>query len=92
MINISCLTKTFDGQKAVDNVSFSVECGETLVLLGTSGCGKTTTLKMINRLIEPTSGRISIEGRNIQEQKPEDLRRQIGFVIQNIGLFLHLYG
>jgi len=89
MIKVSNVTKTYDGSTAVDNVSFSVKCGETLVLLGTSGCGKTTTLKMINRLIEPTSGRIVIEGRDIRTQKPEDLRKQIGYVIQDIGLFPH---
>lgn len=89
MIKVSNITKRYDGLKAVDNVSFSVERGETFVLLGTSGCGKTTTLKMINRLIEPTSGRIVIEGRDIQKQKPEDLRKHIGYVIQDIGLFPH---
>jgi len=89
MIEVLNLTKKFNGLTAVDNCSFSLEKGETLTLLGTSGCGKTTTLKMINRLIEATSGNVFIEGKNIQDQKPEDLRKQIGYVIQSIGLFPH---
>lgn len=89
MIEVLNLTKKFNGLTAVDNISFSLEKGETLILLGTSGCGKTTTLKMINRLIEATSGKVFIEGKNIQDQKPEDLRKQIGYVIQSIGLFPH---
>lgn len=89
MIEVVNLTKKFNRFTAVDNLSFSVKKGETLVLLGTSGCGKTTTLKMINRLIEATSGNILIDGKNIQDQKPETLRKKIGYVIQNIGLFPH---
>lgn len=89
MIEVTNLTKKFNDVTAVNNVSFRVEEGEILILLGTSGCGKTTTLKMINRLVEPTSGEIFIEGKNVCEQKPEDLRKRIGYVIQNIGLFPH---
>ena len=89
MIEVSNLTKEFNGIKAVDNISFSVKKGETFVLLGTSGCGKTTTLKMINRLVEPTSGEMRIEGRKTLEEEPTKLRKQIGYVIQNIGLFPH---
>ena len=89
MIKVSNITKEFNGLTAVDNISFSVRKGETLILLGTSGCGKTTTLKMINRLIEPTAGEIFIDGINIKEQKPEELRKRTGYVIQNIGLFPH---
>ncbi len=89
MIEVKGLSKYFNNKLVVDQVSFHVEAGETLVLLGTSGSGKTTTLKMINRLIEPSSGQVLFNGKNIQEQKPEFLRRQIGYVIQNVGLFPH---
>jgi len=89
MIKVTNLTKEFNGEKAVDDISFSVKKGETFVLLGTSGCGKTTTLKMINRLIEPNSGEVRIEGQNVLEQDPTALRKRIGYVIQNIGLFPH---
>ncbi|MET3501729.1 osmoprotectant transport system ATP-binding protein [Mucilaginibacter rubeus] len=89
MIKVDKVSKYFGGVKAVDGVSFEVEEQENLILLGTSGCGKTTTLKMINRLIEPTQGSIYIHGKNIMEQQPEILRRGIGYVLQNNGLFPH---
>ncbi|HKT91278.1 MAG TPA: ABC transporter ATP-binding protein [Paraburkholderia sp.] len=92
MIELDQLTKTFtqkDGQtvRAVDSVSLSVAEGEICVFLGPSGCGKTTTLKMINRLIEPTSGRVLINGEDTTGLNEVDLRRRIGYVIQQIGLF-----
>jgi len=89
MIRIFEISKEFGTQKAVDRVSIEISKGETLVLLGTSGCGKTTTLKMINRLVEPTSGTIHIANEDIRDKDPQDLRRSIGYVIQNIGLFPH---
>lgn len=89
MISINHITKTFGSHKAVDDISFTVQDGETVVFLGTSGSGKTTLLKMINRLIEPDSGEITIDGRNIAQGRPEDLRRKIGYVFQNNGLFPH---
>lgn len=89
MIHVEALSKSFNGITAVSNVSFEVKQGETLVLLGTSGCGKTTTLKMINRLIEPSSGKIIIDGLDVMEQDAFELRRSIGYVIQDIGLFPH---
>jgi osmoprotectant transport system ATP-binding protein len=89
MITVEQLSKHFGEVKAVNGISFEVKDHETLVLLGTSGCGKTTTLKMINRLIEPTSGRIWIDGKNIFDQPAEILRRSIGYVLQNNGLFPH---
>ena len=89
MIKVDKVSKYFGRVKAVDGVSFEVEEQENLILLGTSGCGKTTTLKMINRLIEPTQGSIYIHGKNIMEQQPEILRRGIGYVLQNNGLFPH---
>lgn len=89
MIEVSRLTKRFDTHVVVDDVSLRVGPGETLVLLGTSGCGKTTTLKMINRLIEPTSGSITVDGVDVRQQPGPDLRRRIGYVIQDGGLFPH---
>ncbi|GAB3493068.1 ABC transporter ATP-binding protein [Spirosoma knui] len=89
MIDIRNLTKRFSTHTAVDDVSFTVESGETLVLLGTSGCGKTTTLKMINRLIEPSSGSVFVDGTDVRSQYGPDLRRRIGYVIQDGGLFPH---
>jgi osmoprotectant transport system ATP-binding protein len=89
MIKVEHLVKTFDKTKAVDDISFEVNEGENMILLGTSGCGKTTMLKMLNRLIEPDSGNIFINGKNILQQPPELLRRGIGYVLQNNGLFPH---
>jgi len=89
MIELTNLTKRFATHTAVDNVSITVGKGETLVLLGTSGCGKTTTLKMINRLIEPTSGSIRVAGVDVRQQAGPDFRRRIGYVIQDGGLFPH---
>lgn len=89
MIVAEQLTKSFGTTVAVNHISFQVKEGETLVLLGTSGCGKTTTLRMINRLIEPSSGNLFINGKNIFSQPAEMLRRGMGYVLQNNGLFPH---
>lgn len=90
MIEFVEVTKTYGDIKAVDNLNLTVYEGETCVLIGPSGCGKTTSLRMINRLVEPTSGRILIEGMETGALPPEQLRRQIGYVIQGVGLFDHL--
>ena len=92
MIRLDGLCKSFDDGEtfAVRDLSLEIAEGETLILLGSSGCGKTTTLKMINRLIEPTSGTIEVDGRNVLEQDPVELRRSIGYVFQGIGLFPHM--
>lgn len=82
-------THNYNNQKAVDNISFTIKEGETIVLLGTSGCGKTTTLRMINRLTEPTEGNILVNGKNIKAQPAELLRRGMGYVLQHHGLFPH---
>ncbi|MCA9095509.1 MAG: ATP-binding cassette domain-containing protein, partial [Planctomycetaceae bacterium] len=91
MIVLDNVHKSFDGGRtfAVRDLSLQVREGETLVLLGSSGCGKTTTLKMINRLIEPTSGKLEVDGRDVTGQDPVQLRRSIGYVFQGIGLFPH---
>ena len=86
------VTKSYPGQKlaAVDNVSMTIPAGEVVVLVGPSGCGKTTTMRMINRLIEPTSGRITIGGKDALSIDPNELRRTIGYSIQQAGLFPHM--
>jgi osmoprotectant transport system ATP-binding protein len=91
MISLSNVTKTFPGtsRPAVEGLSLSIAEGEVVVLVGPSGCGKTTTLKMINRLIEPTSGTITVAGRDILGVPAPELRRGIGYVIQQIGLLPH---
>jgi osmoprotectant transport system ATP-binding protein len=89
MIELENVTKRFGDVAAVDDLSLTVEEGEVVVLLGTSGCGKTTTLRMINRLVEPTSGRICIAGRDVMTMPPHQLRRGVGYVIQQAGLFPH---
>lgn len=89
MITVKNLTKIYGSTKAVNQVSFQLEAGQTLALVGTSGSGKTTTLKLINRLIEPTEGEIFVQGENVFALPPEQMRRRMGYVIQNIGLFPH---
>ncbi|MCX7667839.1 MAG: betaine/proline/choline family ABC transporter ATP-binding protein, partial [Atribacterota bacterium] len=85
------MSKFYQGDTpAVDRVSLDIEEGEFLCLIGPSGCGKTTLLKMVNRLIEPTSGMILVEGQEVRRWDPIRLRRRIGYVIQQIGLFPHL--
>ncbi|KWZ82538.1 choline ABC transporter, ATP-binding protein OpuBA [Heyndrickxia coagulans] len=78
------------GKRAVDDLNLEFESGRFIVFIGPSGCGKTTTMKMINRLIEPTEGTIYINGKNIKNTDPVKLRREIGYVIQQIGLFPHM--
>src|SRR5690606_26683941 len=78
-----------DGIRILDGLDFTVEAGEILVLLGESGCGKTTTLKLINRLIDPTEGSVLIEGKSTTDRDPIELRRRIGYVLQEGGLFPH---
>ena len=92
MIRLDALTKRYPGQAlpAVDAISLDIAAGEIVVFVGPSGCGKTTTLKMINRIIEPTSGRIVLEGEDVTRADPDQLRRRIGYVIQQIGLFPHM--
>jgi osmoprotectant transport system ATP-binding protein len=89
MIVVKNISRIFDGYRAVDDISFMVEKGETIVFLGMSGCGKTTLLKMINRLITPSAGEIWIDGIKVGDQRPEDLRKKMGYVFQNNGLFPH---
>ncbi|MCX4780169.1 ABC transporter ATP-binding protein [Streptomyces sp. NBC_01264] len=90
MIRFEQVTKRYpDGTTAVADLSFEVAEGELVTLVGPSGCGKTTTMKMVNRLIEPTSGRILLNGEDIAAADPVELRRHIGYVIQQVGLFPH---
>ncbi|MER5889298.1 betaine/proline/choline family ABC transporter ATP-binding protein [Streptomyces sp. NPDC001941] len=90
MIRFEQVSKVYpDGTSAVDDLSFEVAEGELVTLVGPSGCGKTTTMMMVNRLIEPTSGRILVQGEDISRVDPVKLRRRIGYVIQQVGLFPH---
>ncbi|MBP2017967.1 osmoprotectant transport system ATP-binding protein [Symbiobacterium terraclitae] len=91
MVRFENVSKVYpDGTKAVQKLNLHIERGEFVCLIGPSGCGKTTTMKMINRLHEPTSGKIYVDGRDISTVNPVELRRNIGYVIQQVGLFPHL--
>ena len=89
MIKVQNVSKSFGDTDAVDNISFEVKAEENLILLGPSGCGKTTTLKMINSLIRPSTGTILIAGKDVMQQPSAILRRSVGYVLQNNGLFPH---
>ncbi|MFG2667381.1 ABC transporter ATP-binding protein [Streptomyces sp. NPDC048387] len=90
MIRFEHVTKRYpEGTTAVEDLSFEVAEGELVTLVGPSGCGKTTTMKMVNRLIEPSSGRILLDGEDVAAADPVELRRRIGYVIQQVGLFPH---
>ena len=91
MLSIKNLSKVYaGGKKAVDNMTIDIESGDFIAFIGTSGSGKTTALRMINRMIESTEGEITIDGKNIKELNPVELRRSIGYVIQQIGLMPHM--
>ncbi|MDP9466278.1 MAG: ABC transporter ATP-binding protein [Actinomycetota bacterium] len=92
MIRLEGLGKRYDGQAsdAVAPLDLDIRRGEFVVFVGPSGCGKTTTLRMINRLVEPTCGRIWMDGRDVTHVDPDELRRRIGYVIQQVGLLPHM--
>jgi osmoprotectant transport system ATP-binding protein len=92
MITLHRVSKVFPGvaRPAVEALDLDVPEGATCVLIGPSGCGKTTTMRMVNRLIEPSAGRILVAGEDVQQVDPVELRRRIGYVIQQIGLFPHM--
>jgi osmoprotectant transport system ATP-binding protein len=91
MVRFENVSKVYaGGTKAVDNLTLEIQAGEFVCFIGPSGCGKTTTMKMINRLHEPTSGKIFVNGKNIMQMDAVELRRSIGYVIQQIGLFPHM--
>ncbi|MCF8526111.1 MAG: ATP-binding cassette domain-containing protein, partial [Candidatus Nanopelagicales bacterium] len=91
LIELVNVGKTYAGSEepAVRDLNLAVREGEILVLVGPSGCGKSTTLRLINRMIEPTSGSIIFEGTDVTKSDPNELRRHIGYVIQQVGLFPH---
>jgi osmoprotectant transport system ATP-binding protein len=89
-LHLDAVSKSYGGAPVVSDVTFSVGTGEFCAIVGPSGCGKTTTLKMINRIIEPSAGRIYVEGQDAAAIDPVQLRRRIGYVIQQVGLFPHM--
>ncbi|PKR89320.1 amino acid ABC transporter ATP-binding protein [Pleomorphomonas diazotrophica] len=89
MIELSHLTKVYGDTAVVDNVDMTIEAGTITVIVGTSGSGKSTLLRMVNRLVEPTAGRVFIDGENVSTMPAHQLRRSIGYAIQNHGLFPH---
>ncbi|PYB12457.1 ATP-binding cassette domain-containing protein, partial [Serratia marcescens] len=91
MLSIKHLTKIYSGnKKAVADISLDIQSGEFIAFNGTSGRGKTTALRMINRMIEATEGQIEIDGKEVRSMNPVELRRNIGYVIQQIGLMRHM--
>lgn len=90
MIKFERVTKNFKDKKVLKNISFEIEKGNLVAFIGESGCGKTTTLKMINRLVKPSSGKIYVNGRDIEKEDMIKLRRAMGYVIQQTGLFPHM--
>lgn len=90
MIQFINVSKAYKENNVIENINLEINKGELVVLIGPSGCGKTTILKMINRLIEPSDGQIKINGTDIEAQGPIELRRNIGYVIQQTGLFIHM--
>ena len=90
MIEFKNIYKSFKDKHVLEDVSFSIDKGEFVCIIGPSGCGKTTALKMINRLIKPTRGTILVDSKDISQEDEIDLRRNIGYVIQQTGLFPHM--
>jgi ABC-type proline/glycine betaine transport system ATPase subunit len=90
MISLRNIEKHYDGVQALRHVNLDIADGELVVLIGPSGCGKSTLLRTVNRMTEPSAGQIIIDGRNALESDPVLLRRSIGYVIQNVGLFPHM--
>ena len=90
MITFEHVVKKYGDKTVIEDFNLTIESGELVVFIGPSGCGKTTLLKMVNRLIEPTSGKIYVNGKDITREDPIELRRNIGYVIQNVGLFPHM--
>ena len=90
MLEFKNISKVFKNQTVIKDTSFTVNKGEFIVIVGQSGCGKTTTLKMINKLIPPTSGKIYLDGKDISKEDTIKLRRSMGYVIQQSGLLPHM--
>ncbi|MFP4385205.1 MAG: ATP-binding cassette domain-containing protein [Spirochaetia bacterium] len=90
MISLHDLKKAYGKTVAVDGITFTVDEGQVCVMIGPSGCGKSTTMRLINRMIEPTSGKIEVKGKGVRSFNPQELRRMMGYVIQQVGLFPHM--